>query len=87
MQALIDFDGWRKWKDFSQANAAAAATAGTPDGGIQPKLVTNKIKRDKYKSGGGGAPTATATAVGAMEGIGAPDGPAAGGAKGILAGA
>ena len=19
MQALIDFDGWRKWKDFSQA--------------------------------------------------------------------
>ena len=21
MQALIDFDGWRKWKDFSQATA------------------------------------------------------------------
>lgn len=21
MQALIDFDGWRKWKDFSQNNA------------------------------------------------------------------
>jgi len=20
MQALIDFDGWRKWKDFSQNN-------------------------------------------------------------------
>lgn len=20
MQALIDFDGWRKWKDYSQAN-------------------------------------------------------------------
>lgn len=20
MQALIDFDGWRKWKDFSQMN-------------------------------------------------------------------
>jgi osomolarity two-component system response regulator SSK1 len=20
MQALIDFDGWRKWKDFSQGN-------------------------------------------------------------------
>jgi len=20
MQALIDFDGWRKWKDFSQSN-------------------------------------------------------------------
>uniref|UniRef100_A0A8H7NLM4 Response regulatory domain-containing protein n=1 Tax=Bionectria ochroleuca TaxID=29856 RepID=A0A8H7NLM4_BIOOC len=35
MQALIDFDGWRKWKDFSQSNqeseaskkAAAAAKA------------------------------------------------------------
>lgn len=22
MQALIDFDGWRKWKDFSQSNGA-----------------------------------------------------------------
>jgi osomolarity two-component system, response regulator SSK1 len=34
MQALIDFDGWRKWKDFSQkaeedeaAKKAAAAAA------------------------------------------------------------
>lgn len=33
MQALIDFDGWRKWKDISQAaeqaeaaNKAAAST-------------------------------------------------------------
>ncbi|KAL8650337.1 MAG: hypothetical protein Q9210_003878 [Variospora velana] len=25
MQALIDFDGWRKWKDFSQAPAQSAA--------------------------------------------------------------
>lgn len=24
MQALIDFDGWRKWKDFSQAKPAIA---------------------------------------------------------------
>ena len=23
MQALIDFDGWRKWKDFSQSNSAS----------------------------------------------------------------
>ncbi|KAH9905329.1 hypothetical protein F4778DRAFT_779670 [Xylariomycetidae sp. FL2044] len=37
MQALIDFDGWRKWKDFSQksgeddaAKKAAAAKAKTP---------------------------------------------------------
>ncbi|KAK4690209.1 osomolarity two-component system, response regulator SSK1, partial [Lecanoromycetidae sp. Uapishka_2] len=27
MQALIDFDGWRKWKDFSQTTPAKAATA------------------------------------------------------------
>ena len=28
MQALIDFDGWRKWKDFSakQSNAGASNT-------------------------------------------------------------
>ncbi len=24
MQALIDFDGWRKWKDFSQTKPADA---------------------------------------------------------------
>jgi osomolarity two-component system, response regulator SSK1 len=32
MQALIDFDGWRKWKDFSQTmeqtEAAKKATSG-----------------------------------------------------------
>ena len=26
MQALIDFDGWRKWKDFSQAKPAVPAS-------------------------------------------------------------
>lgn len=25
MQALIDFDGWRKWKDFSKTQSNAAA--------------------------------------------------------------
>ena len=25
MQALIDFDGWRKWKDFSQKAAESEA--------------------------------------------------------------
>ena len=29
MQALIDFDGWRKWKDFSQIKPADAAKAAT----------------------------------------------------------
>jgi osomolarity two-component system response regulator SSK1 len=27
MQALIDFDGWRKWKDFSQKAEEDAAAA------------------------------------------------------------
>jgi len=37
MQALIDFDGWRKWKDFSQTppNTKAVATA------IPPQLLNN----------------------------------------------
>jgi osomolarity two-component system response regulator SSK1 len=26
MQALIDFDGWRKWKDFSQKALATEAS-------------------------------------------------------------
>jgi osomolarity two-component system, response regulator SSK1 len=28
MQALIDFDGWRKWKDFSQNGASEDGKAG-----------------------------------------------------------
>lgn len=31
MQALIDFDGWRKWKDFTNSNAGAS------DGKIKPR--------------------------------------------------
>ncbi|MCJ1287800.1 ssk1 response regulator receiver [Xylographa opegraphella] len=34
MQALIDFDGWRKWKDFSQTPAATAPPA-------PPQLLNN----------------------------------------------
>ncbi|KAL8902082.1 MAG: hypothetical protein Q9207_004893 [Kuettlingeria erythrocarpa] len=30
MQALIDFDGWRKWKDFSQAPASLPMTVKQP---------------------------------------------------------
>jgi len=32
MQALIDFDGWRKWKDFSSAGLPAAAKTSTTAG-------------------------------------------------------
>ena len=34
MQALIDFDGWRKWKDFSQTPAASAPP-------VPPQLLNN----------------------------------------------
>jgi osomolarity two-component system response regulator SSK1 len=34
MQALIDFDGWRKWKDFSQNNQdEKKGKGGAPGGG------------------------------------------------------
>lgn len=38
MQALIDFDGWRKWKDFSslQAKDSAAKHAGAGAGAQGP---------------------------------------------------
>jgi osomolarity two-component system response regulator SSK1 len=47
MQALIDFDGWRKWKDFSQNSArdeggkSAGSTSGKgggKSGGRKDKL-------------------------------------------------
>lgn len=42
MQALIDFDGWRKWKDFSQ---------GTADEGAEKKKITAKKKKDRRSLG------------------------------------
>lgn len=33
MQALIDFDGWRKWKDFSQTQPTAAVGTSAPAAG------------------------------------------------------
>lgn len=45
MQALIDFDGWRKWKDFSQQ--------GAPDGEKESKskLLANKKKKNRASLG------------------------------------
>ena len=39
MQALIDFDGWRQWKDFSQAEAKEAT-----------KKAAAKMKNKKHRS-------------------------------------
>lgn len=43
MQALIDFDGWRKWKDFAGANREANKT--TPATDSAAKLKERKAKR------------------------------------------
>ncbi|KAL6718771.1 Two-component response regulator SSK1p [Lecanora helva] len=56
MQALIDFDGWRKWKDFSQAKPAAVEkkAVGTTNVNKSPKAnlngkVPTPAKREKEK--------------------------------------
>jgi len=38
MQALIDFDGWRKWKNFSQTAPSTTKATATP---IPPQLLNN----------------------------------------------
>ena len=67
MQALIDFDGWRKWKDFSQTKPAEAdkkAIGGnntkSPINNKTPKAALNgkaqsTPKRDRMTSLGPGA--------------------------------
>ena len=42
MQALIDFDGWRKWKDFSQKD-------GEGDGAAAAKKAAMKAKKTKNR--------------------------------------
>ncbi|KAL8663734.1 MAG: hypothetical protein Q9202_003680 [Teloschistes flavicans] len=61
MQALIDFDGWRKWKDFSQTSAQpSSANAGSGNNNnnnnkasLSSKNVLSSAKKDG--EGGGGA--------------------------------
>jgi osomolarity two-component system response regulator SSK1 len=58
MQALIDFDGWRKWKDFSQtkpADPAKAAPGTTNANNKSPKAALNSkaqapIKKERQMS-------------------------------------
>ncbi|KAI9804390.1 MAG: hypothetical protein M1825_001288 [Sarcosagium campestre] len=51
MQALIDFDGWRKWKDFSQGreNGAASDAKATNN----TKGVVKGMRKDKPRQSGG----------------------------------
>ncbi|KAL9010622.1 MAG: hypothetical protein Q9173_004458 [Seirophora scorigena] len=50
MQALIDFDGWRKWKDFSQAPAQSTASGAKQS---SPSAIKNAAHAAAV--GGGGA--------------------------------
>ena len=51
MQALIDFDGWRKWKDFSQNKTTADGdTAGKPEG-KKTSLASSKKKKNRQSVG------------------------------------
>jgi osomolarity two-component system, response regulator SSK1 len=52
MQALIDFDGWRKWKDFSQNN--------TENDSSKKTAVSAKLKSKKNRMSLGSIPSGTA---------------------------
>lgn len=58
MQALIDFDGWRKWKDFSQQTQPAAPGKATSIHAHKGSFA------GVSKGGGGGANTAAKLALG-----------------------
>jgi osomolarity two-component system response regulator SSK1 len=49
MQALIDFDGWRKWKDFSQKDKGDSSTPKSAVKGLGKSPVDRK--REKRMSG------------------------------------
>ncbi len=50
MQALIDFDGWRKWKDFSQNNTENDAAKKTATS-TKMKAKKNRISLGSVPSG------------------------------------
>ena len=57
MQALIDFDGWRKWKDFSQTPAPSTVTgkqpspsAKNPNGTIVGGGANGAVKGERKKN-------------------------------------
>ena len=59
MQALIDFDGWRKWKDFSSQSNQSKPSTPLPGTGKSPKsagLANGKVvppggKKKKEETG------------------------------------
>jgi len=49
MQALIDFDGWRKWKDFAAQNEEADKAKPVKD--KKGKGLANKRDLDRLRAG------------------------------------
>lgn len=48
MQALIDFDGWRKWKDFDVAPSATPvkkSPAPVKKGAVSPSVAVSKMEQ------------------------------------------
>ncbi|KAL9583229.1 MAG: hypothetical protein Q9212_002824, partial [Teloschistes hypoglaucus] len=61
MQALIDFDGWRKWKDFSSAQQgapSAATNANNNNNKTTPSSLLSAAKKEKESESANGAPKA-----------------------------
>ncbi|KAL8993720.1 MAG: hypothetical protein Q9169_006139 [Polycauliona sp. 2 TL-2023] len=59
MQALIDFDGWRKWKDFSQtpqSNAAASSGGGKQPSPSGKNTLSPSSAKDGSSAGANGTP-------------------------------
>lgn len=58
MQALIDFDGWRKWKDFSSTDTAEKAKSaakspvlgGVSNADLAARAKDKKAKRDNHRT-------------------------------------
>lgn len=72
MQALIDFDGWRKWKDFAGANrdsATKALPASTADSAAKAKeRKPKRVSRASIDGPGATRPVVTAdTATSAVQ--------------------
>jgi osomolarity two-component system response regulator SSK1 len=60
MQALIDYDGWRQWKDFSQDNRddeSKDSKKGSSNSG------TSIAKKKKHRPSAGSSPSASTSHI------------------------
>jgi osomolarity two-component system response regulator SSK1 len=59
MQALIDFDGWRKWKDFSSNQSSNQQNEDKPE----KKSLAKKKKGNRVSVGSNGAAGASRLSI------------------------